>query len=173
MWLLIHAGIAVNVSERGLRCELYDVIWGRWVNSLRPSDTIWRQKSGSTLAQVMACCLTAPSHYLNQCSLIITVKSNDIHIRVISQEMPQPSITKIYLKITCLKFHSNFPGANEFMHHLMKSLGWVVLNMTQLHSARHEPLVRLNNKIWWQCLVPTSTKWIWLYKEIIFMNNDI
>ena len=27
--------------------------------------------------------------------------------------MPQPSITKIYLKITCLKFHSNFPGANE------------------------------------------------------------
>ena len=27
----------------------------------------WRQRSGSTLAQVMACCLTAPSHYLNQC----------------------------------------------------------------------------------------------------------
>ena len=23
--------------------------------------------SGTTLAQVMACCLTAPSHYLNQC----------------------------------------------------------------------------------------------------------
>ena len=36
------------------------------INSLRPSDTIWRHKSGSTLAQVMACCLTAPSHYLNQ-----------------------------------------------------------------------------------------------------------
>ena len=33
--------------------------------------TIWRHKSGSTLAQVMACCLTAPSHYLNQCWLII------------------------------------------------------------------------------------------------------
>ena len=27
--------------------------------------------------------------------------------------MPQPSITKICLKITPLKFHSNFPGANE------------------------------------------------------------
>ena len=36
-------------------------------NSLWPSDTIWRHKSGSTLAQVMACCLMAPSHYLNQC----------------------------------------------------------------------------------------------------------
>ena len=27
--------------------------------------------------------------------------------------MLQPSITKICLKITCLKFHSNFRGANE------------------------------------------------------------
>ena len=31
----------------------------------------------------------------------------------ISQEMPPPSITKIRLKITYLKFHSNFPGTNE------------------------------------------------------------
>ena len=44
-----------------------------------------------------------------------SVKSNDIHIREISQEMPQRSITKICLKITCLKFHSNFPGANELI----------------------------------------------------------
>ena len=42
-----------------------------------------------------------------------SVKSSDIHIRAISHEMPQSSITKICLKITCLKFHSNFPGANE------------------------------------------------------------
>ena len=74
---------------------------------------------GQHLAQVMACCLTAPSHYLNQCWLIIS----DIHIREISQELPQPSITKSCLKITCtcVKFHSNFPGANEltgqYMYH--------------------------------------------------------
>ena len=42
-----------------------------------------------------------------------SVKSSDIHIRAISQEMPQPSITEIFLKITCLKFHSNFLGAKE------------------------------------------------------------
>ena len=36
------------------------------VNSLWPSDAIWRHGSASTLVQVMACCLTAPSHYLNQ-----------------------------------------------------------------------------------------------------------
>ena len=54
-------------------------------NSLWPSDAIWQQRSGSTLA--------------------------------ISQEMPQPSIndTKIGLKITYLKFHSNFPGVIVLM----------------------------------------------------------
>ena len=38
-----------------------------YTNSLWPCDTIWWHKSGSLLAQVMGCCLTAPSHYLNQC----------------------------------------------------------------------------------------------------------
>ena len=41
------------------------------INSLRPSDVVW-QWSLTTLAQVMACCLMAPSHYLNQCWLIIS-----------------------------------------------------------------------------------------------------
>ena len=41
------------------------------------------------------------------------VKSSDIHIRTISLGMPQPPITKICFKITCLEFHSNFPGASE------------------------------------------------------------
>ena len=40
-------------------------------NWLGPNDAIWQQGSGSTWTQVMACCLTAPSHYLNQCWLII------------------------------------------------------------------------------------------------------
>ena len=42
-------------------------------------------------------------------------KSSHIPVRAISQEMPQPSITKIRLKITYLKFHSIFPGANELI----------------------------------------------------------
>ena len=46
-----------------------NVKWNSTLNSLWPSDVIWRQGSRSTLAQVMACCLTAPSHYLNQCWL--------------------------------------------------------------------------------------------------------
>ena len=42
------------------------------VNSLWPSDAIWRDRSMSTLAHVMAWCLMAPSHYMNQCWLIIS-----------------------------------------------------------------------------------------------------
>ena len=73
-------------------------------NSLWPGGTIWQHRSGSTLAQVMACCLTAPNHDLNQCWLIINLNSSHIHLRAISQEIPQPSITKINLKIAYLNF---------------------------------------------------------------------
>ena len=51
-----------------IRCIAF--LWDA-INSLWPSDAIWSHVSGSTLAQVMACCLTAPSHYLNHCWLII------------------------------------------------------------------------------------------------------
>ena len=52
------------------------VVWSHLIlqdmlNPLRPSDATWRHRSGLTLAQVMACCLTAPSHHLNQCWHII------------------------------------------------------------------------------------------------------
>ena len=50
------------------RCEIRHSM----VNSLWPRDVIWWQGSRSTLAQVMACCLTAPSHYLPQCWLMIS-----------------------------------------------------------------------------------------------------
>ena len=46
----------------------------QWVNSLCPSDAIYiyiPYKFGSILDQVMICCLTAPSHYLKQCWLVI------------------------------------------------------------------------------------------------------
>ena len=47
--------------------------------------------------------------------MLTDYQSSDIHIRAISQEMLQSSITKIHLKITYLKFHSNFPGANKLI----------------------------------------------------------
>ena len=48
--------------------QLVKVLIHAILKSLQPSDAIWRDRqhgSESTLAQVMACCLTAPSHHLN------------------------------------------------------------------------------------------------------------
>ena len=76
------------------------------------SDHKWWHRSGSTSAQVMACCVMTPSHYLKHSWLIINKpRSSEIYLRAISQVLlvPQPSITKISLKITNLKFHSNLP----------------------------------------------------------------
>ena len=58
----------------------------------------------------MACCLMAPSHFLNQCCLIISVFS-DNHLRAISQK--KTSATKLSLNMTSIKFHSNLSGSNE------------------------------------------------------------
>ena len=90
-------------------------------NSLWLSDTIWWHRSGSTFAQVMACCLAAPSHYLNQCCHVSSVRFRDIWLRGISQEITQPSVTKVSLKIDYPKFHLNLPGANKlsFIHLLI------------------------------------------------------
>ena len=48
------------------------------VNSWWPSESIWWHKSGSTLAQVMVCCLKAPSHCLNLCWLVRNVVTHNM-----------------------------------------------------------------------------------------------
>ena len=53
-------------------------------------SAMWRHRSWSTLIQIMACCLMDQSHNLN----LSSETSSYIHLRTISQEIPQPSITK-------------------------------------------------------------------------------
>ena len=55
----------------------------KFINSLWLRDAIWRHRSGSILAQVRACCLTASSHYLSQWWLEII----GIHPGAVSQKM--------------------------------------------------------------------------------------
>ena len=87
------------------------------LNSFCPqgSVTIWQLRSGSTLAQIIAYCLTTPSHYLNQCGLIIL----KVHWHSSEGNFTrdtQQSIAEISLKITYLKFHVNLRGAKELTH---------------------------------------------------------
>ena len=82
------------------------------INSLRPSAIIWRHRTGSTLDQLMACCLTATSHYLNHCWCIIC-KVLGIHLRVLSKEDQKIQLSKTRLNTAYLKSHPHLPGANE------------------------------------------------------------
>ena len=68
--------------------------------------------SWSTWVQAMACCMATLSYYRNQCWLIIS-KVQRHSSGTVSQEITQLSVTKISLKSTYLKFHSNFQGVDE------------------------------------------------------------
>ena len=63
----------------------------------------------------MACCLTAPSHYLNQCWLIIS----KLHLHSSEGNFIRDttaSIAKVCLKIAYKKIDWNLPGANEWSY---------------------------------------------------------
>ena len=76
MWLVIHSLILVN--------------------SLCPSDARGLYRSGLTLANVVACCLMAPSHSRTNVHLLWNVFCS-IHLRAISHEMPKNLIHKMLL----------------------------------------------------------------------------
>ena len=84
-----------------------------FVNSLWPDDAIWRHIIGSTFVQVMACCLMAPSHYLNQCWLIISEILWHAFQTAISQQMLMNLVCNMSLEITLLKLLKHLPEANE------------------------------------------------------------
>ena len=73
------------------------------LNTLWPSDAMWRQRSWTTLAQVMACCLMAPSHYLNQCWLMISEMLWHSPDSNISQKIHKIFIVEMSLKFTNLR----------------------------------------------------------------------
>ena len=67
---------------------------------------------GQHLAQVIACCLAAPSHHLDQYWIVIRKLQGNC-LRPVSQAIPQPRNTKVSLKCTHSTFLSNLPGTNE------------------------------------------------------------
>ena len=85
-----------------------------WFNSLWPSDAIWRQRSESTLIQVMVCCLAAPNHHLNQhwfiISKVLTISWRQF-CRKFSRYLPSIWVWKI--THSTLQLH--FSGSNELM----------------------------------------------------------
>ena len=99
-----------------------------------PSNVIWRQGSRSTLAQVMASCLMAPGHYLDQCWLII------------SEEMPPPAITKIRLKMT-YKIPFKFPRG-QWVKQVVIALWSHDAHLTSLYFKAHLLQIPILNSFW-------------------------
>ena len=54
----------------------------QYLNSLWPSYATWRNRSGSTLAEVGVSCLAAPSHYMKQW-LFSWLMPGNIHLRAV------------------------------------------------------------------------------------------
>ena len=59
---------------------------GLKLNHVSKRGHIWQHSTGSTLTQVIACCLKAPSHYPDQCWLISKVPWHSSGVIVIRYE---------------------------------------------------------------------------------------
>ena len=93
----------INVNPR-LPFELFleSISYAIYINSLWPSDVIWRQRSRSILVQVMAFAWRHQAITWTNVDLS-SVRSSYIYLMAISQEIHQSSVTKISMKITHLK----------------------------------------------------------------------
>ena len=91
--------------------------YGRPCYSLWPSDVIWRHRSGSTLAQVMA--WRCQNQYLLVINGVLWHLKSQIYLTKSIQEALKISILKMSLKIMLSKFLPHFPEVNESIHWLL------------------------------------------------------
>ena len=73
-----------------------------------PCEVIWFRRSWSTVVQVMACCLMAPSHHLSQYWLTITDKFRH-SFQYNAYLTLKISISMLYLKLIHSKITATFP----------------------------------------------------------------
>ena len=111
-WYMYSRKIRRNENViNALKQKVLDMYTHWHVNSLWHSDAIWQLRSVSTLAQLAASCLTAPSHYLNQ-SWRLIIWFRRMHLRAISQEVRKNSICNLNEKFTLLKYFEHLTGAD-------------------------------------------------------------
>ena len=138
--------------------KLYNSVWS--------SDTVRRHRIWLALVQAMACCLTAPSHYLNQCWLMInevlwhspeinfTGNTQDIYPRYASESYSEFKITATSPRANeltlwslnkianiVLIFSNTFPKLKTFKSKTNHSLFWQWLGTLRLNQWRPSPLM--------------------------------
>ena len=139
------------------------------INTLWPSDAIWQHRSGSTVAQVKAWCLTAPSHYLNQWWLLISEvvwHPSEGNFTASTQD----AILKNELEKYTLRLLPNPPGSNELMCLCQTNLRVAIISSRACHLVGISEVIVLVpyhyikslQCIWRQGTCRSSNKLQWL-----------
>ena len=86
-------------------------------SSLWPYHAMWHWWSLSTLVQAMAWCLTAPSHYMNQCWLFINMANSRVMLTWIDTQNINPQVAyEIYtFEITTPSPGQQWPSVSALM----------------------------------------------------------
>ena len=150
-------------------------------NSLGPSDTIWRWRSWSALAQVMACCLTAPSHYLNHCWLIISKvlwhSSEDIVIRRFEDTNQLSKITFLKLDMSTARWRLKSPRSlsGTSAHattvtevNIMVMNGWLTSFSFIVNRLPHSWDKTISDS---DLETPRSRSWVWSKGKVIQLTQ--
>ena len=116
------------------------------INSMWLSTAIWWHRYVSILAQVMTCCLMAPSHYLNQCCLLNSEVLWHSPGRNLMR-VPKLLLCEMNLKTMLLKSLPHLPVAKELTRILSSTVGYppcIVTNSCthkyQCHKLTHYPI---------------------------------
>ena len=157
IWLT-HCSLVIHMANQRLVNIGTDIgAVNVWVNSWTQGDTIWPQRTWSTLVQVMAWCPKALSHYLHQSWLIINVvlwHSRNSNFTGNAEDIYWKNVFENY---TYLRFHSQvFPGANmstphpwdcreQMELHCLSEGQWMELHLFCTHySGSHYQTVKLH-----------------------------
>ena len=102
------------------------------------NNAIWRHKSGSILVQVLACCLNAKRHYLNQCWLTaIEILWHPFEDNVYI------SIPNLCLKFTHSKSQPHSPGDSE-----LKEVPWTLPSAPTVRWTDGYPQCAITILLW-------------------------
>ena len=128
------------ILQRCLECKGLVLRYGIF-NSLWPSDDIWRQKSGSSLTEVMVCCLMATTHYLSQCWLLGVMSLNITHSKLLPHFPGASELIHIFVCIKVLTLNVRGPSYLG----LTRSISWLMMPWLLTSPGHQQP-------------------WYWLYR---------
>ena len=139
-----------------------------YLNSLRPSDAICHWRSWSTLVKlhVMACCLMAPSHYLNQCWLIISEILRHSPEGNFAENAPGP---RLNIK-TVLSTYCDFHVKDKTVFLIETAPRYLSLIWSQAGISDYIPQLTLKmSNLKLQQHLPGANELIWISAVYLFM----